>query len=97
MGATTANPFATPSRILNSSSTSSDIDATSGLLDQLSLSAKESPEEFQLGYEEALYLMNEVGAIQLHSEGDVSSFDAMTLLKLLCNHQGGFLSRYFGA
>lgn len=97
VGATTTNPFATPSRILNSASISSDIDETRGLLDQLSLSTRENPEEFQLGHEEALYLMHEVGAIQLRTEGDISPFDAPTLFKLLCEHQVGFPPRYFGA
>lgn len=95
VSASKLDPFATPTRITILKPTSNDIEETRELIDQISLKDSTNPEEFQLGFEEALYLVAEVRAIQVRQAN--LTHDPSSLLQLLMDHQKGFNSRYFGA
>lgn len=101
-GATRAKPFAVPRRIrLRSNSDSPSNFQNEG-------NPKESPsispsfedsvieEEFQFGYEEAVYLSHQLGAISVVPQGDERPLTSVELWHILKKCQQSLVVRYYG-
>lgn len=95
--ATPDDPFAVPRRMASSRTQSTSIGDISHEFNQLNLNASESIEEYQFGFEEALYLVEKLKTISICSPESQTPLSALELFDAFEKQDHSFFVRYYGA
>lgn len=89
------DPFAPPKRLASAAQSSSSVDQVTNDLASLDLRESSSPEEYQLGWEEAMYLEAQMSAISICLSDSQSPLETLDLFEHFMKLDENFDIRYY--